>query len=69
MNRKITIHIDGPAGHGKTTLARYIATDLAVRHGVKVTYNDDGRQQQVPAVHETLPNYFDAEVTINVEQR
>jgi adenylate kinase family enzyme len=70
MKREITITIDGPAGAGKTTLARYLATDLKIRHGVQVKLIDDGnRPVSVPDVHETLENYFDANVTIIVEQK
>jgi uridine kinase len=65
---KITITIDGPTGAGKTTLAQYIGANLRHQHGVKVVLHDDGNYAE--ALTQTdLPNHFDADVTINVEQK
>lgn len=66
---QITIAIGGPSGSGKSTLAEYIAADLSIRHGVKVVLRDDGGRVPNPTSAQHLPNYFDADVTINVEQK
>lgn len=66
---KITITIDGATGAGKTTLAHYLAWHLQTLHGVPVKIIDDGRTQIPSSDYAELPNYFDAEVTINVEQK
>jgi len=66
---QITITIDGPAGAGKSTLAQYIGTNLKFCHGVVVMLNDDGGHAALAPHHDDLPNHFDADVTINVEQK
>jgi adenylate kinase family enzyme len=66
---KITITIDGAAGAGKSTLAQHLANYLNHMHGVKVRLKDDGGWQSLNSDFVELPNYFDADVTINVEQK
>jgi uridine kinase len=65
---QITIHIGGPAGAGKTTLAHYLTLHLRNLHGVKVTLKDGEHVEPWPSMVE-LPEYFDADVTIHVEQK
>lgn len=69
MNKQITIHIDGPQGSGKTTLAKYLAGLLAHQHGITTTLVDDGGRQRLPEHFEELENHFNADVTIIVEQK
>jgi ABC-type uncharacterized transport system YnjBCD ATPase subunit len=66
---QITVTISGPAGAGKSTLAEHIASDLAIRYGVKVQLIDDGWNQLLPTSARHLPGHFDADVAILVEQK
>jgi ABC-type uncharacterized transport system ATPase component len=69
MDRKITITISGLAGHGKSTLADYIASDLKIRHGLNVKLIDDNHEQLPPTSHRALPAHFNADITIITEEK
>lgn len=69
MKPQITITIDGRAGAGKSTLAQHLANYLSVQHGVKVRLRDELNNGQLDPFYANLPEYFDADVTINVEQK
>lgn len=68
MSKQITITIDGPQGSGKSTVARYLASVLA-QNGVPTRLSDNGQTVPFADKWEVLPDHFDADVTINVEQK
>lgn len=67
MKKQITITIDGPQGAGKSTLAHYLVSALT-QNGVSTRLND-GTAGRLLSKWEALPEHFDADVTINVEQK
>lgn len=61
--KELTITISGQAGHGKTVLAKHLATYLAHNIGFDVTLIDEGRPAAVPDEND-MPSDFNAKVTL-----
>lgn len=71
--QQVTITLSGPAGAGKTILARHLANYLHRDYGFEVTWRDDfmGRGEALPIpdrVSAEIPEEFDCTVLIQTKE-